>query len=374
MKALGTGLGAFALTDVEVRRTAGHRRHAARAVPGPARRRRRRWPRRRAPGASTCSLTHTDDVAIAFVVAEQSGRRMGPGPCGRRCGDGVCGVSRMRAVLTREEMRAADPAALAQVTPRDPGAQRAGTAVGRTPRWALLGGAYGRRVVVVAGKGSQRRRRPGGRGACSPDAGHGCRCSRPRPSRRGAAAVRPGDRRRVRHRVPRALRRAGRAAGARRVLAIDLPSGVDADSGEAPGERCRPTRTVTFAALKPGLLQGDGPAAAGGSRWPTSASDSRRRAPPCGGRRRRRRCRRARRRASTSGPTRWASPRARPGWRASADPVHPWRHGGGLGHDPPGTARRPVAAVADRGVRMHLPARGLGARVPGGDGQVQGGR
>jgi NAD(P)H-hydrate epimerase len=47
------------------------------------------------------------------------------------------------------------------------------------------------------------------------------------------------------------------------VLAIDIPSGVDADTGEAPGDAVRADRTVTFAAWKPGLLQGDGPAHSG---------------------------------------------------------------------------------------------------------------
>jgi NAD(P)H-hydrate epimerase len=47
------------------------------------------------------------------------------------------------------------------------------------------------------------------------------------------------------------------------VLAIDIPSGVDADSGEASGAAVRADRTVTFAALKPGLLQGDGPVCSG---------------------------------------------------------------------------------------------------------------
>ena len=71
MKALGSGIGAFALTDVEVCRTAGtgstrnkpylELHGAAAALAG-------------AGGARTfhLSLTHTDDVAIAFVVAEQS--------------------------------------------------------------------------------------------------------------------------------------------------------------------------------------------------------------------------------------------------------------------------------------------------------------
>jgi holo-[acyl-carrier protein] synthase len=70
MKALGTGLGGFALTDVEVRRATGsgatrgapslvlHRAAAALAA-------------RRQVGSLHLSLTHTDDVAIAFVVAER---------------------------------------------------------------------------------------------------------------------------------------------------------------------------------------------------------------------------------------------------------------------------------------------------------------
>ncbi len=76
MKALGTGIGAFALTDVEVRRTSGKgaTRNApflvlhgtAAALAG-------------AQGAARfhLSLTHTDGVAIAFVVAEEAQ----PAPC-----------------------------------------------------------------------------------------------------------------------------------------------------------------------------------------------------------------------------------------------------------------------------------------------------
>ncbi len=43
------------------------------------------------------------------------------------------------------------------------------------------------------------------------------------------------------------------AAGAP-VLAVDLPSGVDADTGEVRGEAVRADATVTFGAYKPGLL------------------------------------------------------------------------------------------------------------------------
>ena len=71
MKALGSGIGAFALTDVEVRRTtgAGATRNApflvlhgtAAALAGA-----------QGAGQFHLSLTHTEGVAIAFVVAEQA--------------------------------------------------------------------------------------------------------------------------------------------------------------------------------------------------------------------------------------------------------------------------------------------------------------
>ncbi|HSR24440.1 MAG TPA: NAD(P)H-hydrate epimerase [Candidatus Eisenbacteria bacterium] len=49
----------------------------------------------------------------------------------------------------------------------------------------------------------------------------------------------------------------------RRVVAVDVPSGLDADSGRAPGACVRATLTVTLGLPKPGLLAGDGPARAG---------------------------------------------------------------------------------------------------------------
>jgi ADP-dependent NAD(P)H-hydrate dehydratase / NAD(P)H-hydrate epimerase len=47
------------------------------------------------------------------------------------------------------------------------------------------------------------------------------------------------------------------------VLSIDFPSGVDANTGDAPGTPFIATHTVTFAAYKPGLLQGAGPRLSG---------------------------------------------------------------------------------------------------------------
>ncbi|MER5731383.1 NAD(P)H-hydrate dehydratase [Streptomyces sp. NPDC002138] len=47
------------------------------------------------------------------------------------------------------------------------------------------------------------------------------------------------------------------------VVAVDLPSGVDADTGEVAGEAVRADVTVTFGAYKPGLLIDPGAARAG---------------------------------------------------------------------------------------------------------------
>jgi hydroxyethylthiazole kinase-like uncharacterized protein yjeF len=43
------------------------------------------------------------------------------------------------------------------------------------------------------------------------------------------------------------------------ILALDVPSGLNALTGQITGPAIRATRTITFIALKPGLLTGDGP-------------------------------------------------------------------------------------------------------------------
>jgi NAD(P)H-hydrate epimerase len=167
----------------------------------------------------------------------------------------------MRAVLTRDEMRAADAAALETVS-HETLVQRAGTAVAFAAL-RMLGGAYGRRVVVVVGKGSNG---ADGRVAAGVLARRGARVHMLEAEAAGAGIALPacdlvidaayGTGFRGRYDAPRV------PAGAA-VLAIDIPSGVDADTGEAPGDAVEAGRTVTFAALKPGLLQGDGPALSG---------------------------------------------------------------------------------------------------------------
>lgn len=167
----------------------------------------------------------------------------------------------MRAVLTRDEMRAADAAALAEVS-HETLVRRAGTAVG-VAALAMLGGSYGRRVVVVAGKGSNG---ADGRVAAQFLERRGARVTVLDASALGDGAALPACDLVIDGAYGTGFRGsyvAPRVPGGALVLAIDIPSGVDADTGEASGDAVRADGTVTFAALKPGLLQGAGPARCG---------------------------------------------------------------------------------------------------------------
>jgi holo-[acyl-carrier protein] synthase len=77
MKALGTGLGGFALTDVEVQRGTGSVTGAAAGATAGAptlvlRGAAAALAARQRAGLFHLSLTHTAEVAVAFVVAERS--------------------------------------------------------------------------------------------------------------------------------------------------------------------------------------------------------------------------------------------------------------------------------------------------------------
>lgn len=161
-------------------------------------------------------------------------------------------------VVTPEEMGAIDAAA---PEPVDVLIGRAGAATARAAV-RMMGGTYGRRVVVVAGKGNNgndgrdaatRLRRRGVKVTVIPaaeapdvlppadlviDAAYGTgfrgEYSASRPSPRQPEAVTGGS--------------------AAAVLAVDIPSGVDGLTGQAAGEPLPAAGTVTFAALKPGLL------------------------------------------------------------------------------------------------------------------------
>jgi len=80
MKALGTGIGAFALTDVEVRRASGSgatRNAPSLVLHGTA----AALAGSQGAGRLHLSLTHTEDVAIAFVVAEHAPQRLAEPGC-----------------------------------------------------------------------------------------------------------------------------------------------------------------------------------------------------------------------------------------------------------------------------------------------------
>ncbi|MDQ2753930.1 MAG: NAD(P)H-hydrate dehydratase [Actinomycetota bacterium] len=162
-------------------------------------------------------------------------------------------------VLTPEEMAAVDRQA---DDPVEILIDRAGAAVSRAAL-GLLGGAYGRRVVVVAGSGNN---------------GADGRAAAAHLRRRGVrvTVVAAGDEQVLADAdlvidaaYGTGLRRPYRRpdTGAAPVLAVDIPSGVSGLSGEVLGAGEAPdpqvlgvwaTATVTFAAYKPGLLLGEG--------------------------------------------------------------------------------------------------------------------
>ncbi|MDP1820340.1 MAG: NAD(P)H-hydrate dehydratase [Acidimicrobiales bacterium] len=159
-------------------------------------------------------------------------------------------------IVTPEEMAAIDAAA---PQPVEVLIERAGAAVARTAL-ELLGGAYGRRVVVLAGKGNNgadgrsaaaRLRRRGARVEVI-DAGSS-------PDRFGPADLvidaAYGTGFHGQHHPPE--------PGGAPVLAVDIPSGVSGLTGEVGGWALPAVRTVTFAAYKPGLLLEPGRGLAG---------------------------------------------------------------------------------------------------------------
>jgi len=167
-------------------------------------------------------------------------------------------------VLTVGEMRAVDEEAQRSV-PLAVLVERAGTAVANEVGRALAerwpAGVYGRRVAVVAGPGNN---------------GNDGRVAARLLSRRGAR-VEVFDARRPPERIEGADAVVDAAFGTGfrgeysapvveervPVVAVDVPTGVDALTGEGRGRPVRADRTVTFGALKPGLLLGDGRALAG---------------------------------------------------------------------------------------------------------------
>jgi ADP-dependent NAD(P)H-hydrate dehydratase / NAD(P)H-hydrate epimerase len=174
----------------------------------------------------------------------------------------------MQPVLTPAEMGEADRRTIEAGTPVEVLMERAGRAVA----WAVrrgMEGTYGRRVVVVCGKGNN-----GGDGLVA------ARALRNWGARVDAFTLDGGVDRQL---CERALLRAdafvdamfgtgfggsleGDAAWVARAadaalgqssapcVAVDIPSGVNGHTGQVDGEAVRASHTVTFSALKPGLL------------------------------------------------------------------------------------------------------------------------
>src|SRR5918994_3468446 len=162
----------------------------------------------------------------------------------------------MLPVLMPDEMAAVDAAA---PDPVEVLIGRAGAAVARQAV-DMLGGSYGRRVVVVAGKGNN---------------GNDGREAARRLARRGVrvhlvAAADAADRLPPCDLVVDAAYGTGFRgeyvapdSGGAPVWAVDTPGGVDGATGAGAGGPAAAARTVTFAALKPGLLFHPGRALAG---------------------------------------------------------------------------------------------------------------
>lgn len=158
-------------------------------------------------------------------------------------------------VVTPEEMAAIDRAA---PEPVEVLIGRAGGAVARAAL-RMLGGSYGRRVVVLAGKGNNgndgreaaRRLRARGVRVVEVDA-LGFPETLPEADLVIDAAFGTGFR--GEYVAP---------ATSAPVLAVDIPSGVDGCTGETSALVLAAERTVTFAALKPGLLLPPGAGLAG---------------------------------------------------------------------------------------------------------------
>jgi NAD(P)H-hydrate epimerase len=158
-------------------------------------------------------------------------------------------------VVTPDEMRAIDAAAPESLD------VLVGRAGGATHRAALdmLGGTYGRRVHVIAGRGNN--------GADGRDAARRLRARGVRVLVHEVATcpevLPPSD-----LVIDAAFGTGFRVESARPwtapdtsgapVLAVDIPSGVDAGTGQAVDGAMRADRTITFHALKPGMLFGEG--------------------------------------------------------------------------------------------------------------------
>lgn len=259
MKALGVGIGAVGWHDIEVERDDEGRpsvllRGRALELADEA-----------GIGDWKLTMTHSDSAAQAIAVAFAPSPGLAPALGDDRLPPVARPRSRERAradhgeggalvagglvpIVTPEEMGAIDRDA------PEPVEELIGRAGAATARAAvrLLGGTYGRRVVVLAGKGNNGN---DGRDAATRLRARGVRvqvvdaASPPErlPDADLVIDAAYGTGFRGEYRPPQP------PPGAL-VLAVDIPSGVDGLTGRTGDEVLAADATVTFAALKPGLL------------------------------------------------------------------------------------------------------------------------
>ena len=248
LKALGVGLGAASWHEIEVERDddgvpSVHLTGRAAELAAAA-----------GVGEWAISLTHGDSAALAIAIALAPAPPVARlGPLGRARSSQGSPLEGLLAgglvpIVTPEEMGVVDRAA---PEPVEVLIGRAGAATARAAV-RLLGGTYGRRVVVLAGKGNN--------GNDGRDAARRLRARGVKVAVIDAASApeRLPDADLVIDAAYGTGFRGGYAPPApppgAAVLAVDIPSGVDGLTGHAAGEVLAADATVTFAALKQGLL------------------------------------------------------------------------------------------------------------------------
>jgi len=254
LKAMGVGIGAVDWHDIEVRRDEDGQPSVA--LSG------------RASTLATqlgiegwrLTLSHSAIVAQAVVVAlgpERSVAALGPaGAQSLPHPDAIDGGG-LVPIVTPSEMNEIDQLA---PEPVEVLIDRAGGAVARAAL-EMLGGAYGRRVVVLAGKGNNGN---DGRNAAERLRTRGVRVTVVDAA--DAPEILPDCDLVIDAAYGTGFRGEWNApivAPGCLVLAVDIPSGVDGLTGSCAGDVLEADATITFAALKPGNVFGDGLACSG---------------------------------------------------------------------------------------------------------------
>ena len=254
LKAMGVGIGAVDWHDIEVRRDEDGQPSVA--LSG------------RASTLATqlgiegwrLTLSHSAIVAQAVVVALGPDRSVAAlGPAGAQSlphPDAIDGGG-LVPIVTPSEMNEIDQLA---PEPVEVLIDRAGGAVARAAL-EMLGGAYGRRVVVLAGKGNNG---SDGRNAAERLRTRGVRVTVVDAA--DAPEILPDCDLVIDAAYGTGFRGEWNApivAPGCLVLAVDIPSGVDGLTGSCAGDVLEADATITFAALKPGNVFGDGLACSG---------------------------------------------------------------------------------------------------------------